>query len=130
MTPNLFLDFANRQLKYGRDEARRLYALENYTVAELVHLIKAEKLSDAVDLVSGGHVAVYVGGAEARKAKRDYAAAQAAGINLDGIEWLHQDTVQQVGSHSILINNCSHRNRRHTAPLTPDSDTQDTISGL
>jgi hypothetical protein len=101
LTPNRFLDFANRQLKHGSEEARRIYALENYTVAELVNLIKSETLDNIVDLVSGGHVAVYAANAEVKKAKTDYSAAKAAGMDLGGVEWVDRDVMQEVSSCSL-----------------------------
>ncbi|KAF9462560.1 FAD dependent oxidoreductase [Collybia nuda] len=96
LTPNLFLDFEKHQLQHGSDEARRIYALENYTVAELVNLIQTEKLNDAVDFVSGGHVAVYVGEVEVKKAKSDSSAARTAGMDLNEVEWLDKDIMHET----------------------------------
>ncbi|RDB30722.1 Gamma-glutamylputrescine oxidoreductase [Hypsizygus marmoreus] len=88
LTPSVFLDFVNRELAYGPDEARKTYALENYTASELINIIEAESLQRAVDFVASSHLSLLVTERELNFAKADFAAAQAAGLDLDHIEWV------------------------------------------
>lgn len=70
--------------------------MESYTSAELVKIIHSENLD--VDLVAGGHIALLATDKEVEAAQADYAAAKAAGINLEGVEWLPKEVVELVGT--------------------------------
>lgn len=57
-------------------------------------IIQTENLD--VDLVAGGHVAMFVTDKEMETAQVDYAAAKAAGIYLDDVEWLSKEVMELV----------------------------------
>ena len=57
-------------------------------------IIQNENLD--VDLVAGGHVAMFVTDNEATAAKDDYSAAKAAGVDLEGVDWLCKEQVVSV----------------------------------
>ncbi|KAG6809057.1 hypothetical protein H0H92_001768 [Tricholoma furcatifolium] len=94
LTPVHFNHFVEREQLYGREEAMKAYALEHYTTSELVRIIEAQGWQDAVDLVSSPHVALLVSEHEVDRAKLDFAAASAAGLELGDVEWLSSDEVQ------------------------------------
>lgn len=81
---------------YGTEEARRQHALENHTAESLINIIKDEKLEATVDFVASGHVTLFLVDKEFEDARADYAAAEAAGVDLSGIEWLDKDAMQAV----------------------------------
>jgi hypothetical protein len=66
-----------------------------------VKIIQTENLD--VDLVAGGHVAMFVTEKEVETAQADYAAAKAAGVNLDGVEWLSKEVVESVSVPGYFI---------------------------
>ena len=64
-------------------------------------IIQTENLD--VDLVAGGHVAMFVTEKEMETAQADYAAAMAAGIDLDDVEWLSKEAMELVGVLGISV---------------------------
>ena len=89
-------DFAARQFLYGADEALREVKLQQYTVNELLKLVRAEKQEAELDLVSGGRVGLFFTEEEYVAAKADYEAAEKAGVDLRFVEWLSKEEVQEV----------------------------------
>jgi hypothetical protein len=96
LTPKRFFKFRSRELAYGTDQAIRSVDLESHTCAELVKIIQTENLD--VDLVSGGHIAMLVTEKEVETARADYAAAKAAQVNLEDVEWLSKETMESVSA--------------------------------
>ncbi|KAG6856520.1 hypothetical protein H0H87_003608 [Tephrocybe sp. NHM501043] len=94
LTPVHFNHFTEKDQRYGREQAKKVYSLEHYTTSELVRIIKEHKWQDAVDLVSSAHVGLLMTKSEIENAKHDFAAARAAGIDLSNVEWLSADDVQ------------------------------------
>ena len=88
--------FASREIKYGREDALRQVYLEEYTINEVLRLIKDQRLEEAVDLVSGGFVYLFFTEEEENAARADIAAAEEAGLHIEGIEWLTKEQVQKV----------------------------------
>jgi glycine/D-amino acid oxidase-like deaminating enzyme len=105
LTPKRFFNFRKRELAYGTDQAVRSADVESYTCAELVKIIKTENLD--VDLVAGGHVAMLVTEKEVETAQADYAAAKAAGVNLDDVEWLSKEVVESVSASALRYHGIS-----------------------
>ncbi|GJE93842.1 FAD dependent oxidoreductase [Phanerochaete sordida] len=94
LTANLHESFAAREKLYGREEALRQVALEQHNVAELLKVVREANQEAELDLVSGGHVELFFSQKEYDDAKEDYAAAQAAGVDVRFIEWLSKEDVQ------------------------------------
>ena len=87
---------------YGKENAKKSYALEDYVMSSIVDIIHSHGWTDEVDLVHGGHITVFNEDEEERKALMDYEDAQQGGLNLDGIELLDRQTMLQVWSSSLV----------------------------
>ena len=89
---------------YGQDDAVRAISLEQYTASEIVKLVKTAGKEEEVDLVAGGHMTLLFTEAEVIEAKADYAAAQAAGIKVDQVEFLTKEDVLEASppEHAVL----------------------------
>jgi len=103
LTPAVFLDFCKLEAGYGEQQALRSFALENYTASEIVKILDTEKLGNAVDLISGSHVTMFVTEKEVKEAKADFAAAKAAGFNLDDVEWLSKEEMETVSCCHLVV---------------------------
>lgn len=96
LTPSVFLDFARRELLYGTEEAAKIYAIENYTTAALIDIIKTENLEAIVDFVASSHLALFVTEEEVRDAHHDYTTAKAAGLRMEDVEWRSKEEMTSV----------------------------------
>lgn len=96
LTASGYDSFLSREAKYGRDDALRQVFLEEYTVTEIVKLIKESNLVEAVDLVSGGLVWLFFSEEEELEAKAHITAATNAGIDVKDVEWLAKEQVAKV----------------------------------
>lgn len=128
MTPGTFLNFKTWSDTYGVDYAIRSLALENHTASELVRLLNEEKLGDAVDLVAGGHITMFMDESRLGVAKGDFEAAAQAGVNLSTVEWLSSREMESVRVGLIvcsgLINFDLCTEIWHPAPRRPISRAQ------
>lgn len=86
--------FAAREKLYGRDEALREVALQQYNVSELLRTVREANQEAELDVVSGGHVELFFSQKEFEDAKADFAAAQSAGVDVRFVEWLTREEVQ------------------------------------
>lgn len=75
--------------------------LESYICAESGDIIQTENLD--VDLVAGCHIEMLLTEQEVRIIQADYAAAKAAGVNLDGVEWLSKEVIESVSTSPCII---------------------------
>ncbi|KIP01827.1 hypothetical protein PHLGIDRAFT_131084 [Phlebiopsis gigantea 11061_1 CR5-6] len=92
-------DFVYREKLYGKEDAVRETALQQYTVAELVKVIREHGREVDVDLVSGGCMQLFFSEQELADARADFAAAQDAGIDVSQVEWMGKEEVlQQYGA--------------------------------
>jgi hypothetical protein len=96
LTPIPFSDYAIREKLYGKDDAKKSYELEGYVVSSVVNIIHSHGWSNAVDLVDGGHVMVFLEEEEARKALVDYKDAKRGGLELKDVTFLDQQTMLEV----------------------------------
>jgi len=92
----MFNGFKLREQLYGKEDAKKSYALEDYVVSSIVDIIHSHGWTDQVDLVHGGHITVSNEDEEERKALVDYEDAQRGGLNLDDIEFLDRQTMLRV----------------------------------
>ena len=115
MTPVGFFKFAGREEKYGIDEAIRSSAIEAYTVSSLVDIIERNGWSEEVDLVNGGNVSLLCMQDETKTFEKDFEGAKAAGLNLDGVQWLPEEEVNKVG---ITLSGLSPLHYTCAVPLT------------
>lgn len=81
---------------YNTSEVLKTYIIEDYTAKSIVKFIKDKTLEDAVDLVEGGHVALFRTEEEEVDARKDYEAAIAAGLVYGsrgdlGVRWMGND---------------------------------------
>jgi hypothetical protein len=109
LTRNAFSSFLKRQEQSNTSEAVKSYRLEQYTADALVQFITDRNLEDEIDLVEGGHIAVFRTEEEERAARRDYEAARLAGVSTAdlGIRWIENKELTEVSSwlHPILLQN-------------------------
>ncbi|RDX43860.1 FAD dependent oxidoreductase [Lentinus brumalis] len=96
LTPAFFQGVVGYSALYGTEEAVRAIALEQHTSSSIVKLIKKTGAEAAVDLVEGGHTTLLFTEPEVVVAKADYAAAKAAGINVDSVKFLSKDEVKET----------------------------------
>ncbi|KAH6902643.1 FAD dependent oxidoreductase-domain-containing protein [Coprinopsis sp. MPI-PUGE-AT-0042] len=97
LTPSVFLDFHNREVLYGAEEAIKSYKLENYTAESLVRFIQDDELEDELDLVHGRHVTLFVTPEEEALAKVDFEAAQKAGLGgLESVKFVDGETMEKT----------------------------------
>ncbi|KAF8911378.1 DAO-domain-containing protein [Mucidula mucida] len=87
LTTYVFQDFHNLANKYGVEQAKAGFALENYTSHAIVKIIEDEGLEDVVNLVHGGHTSIFMTEALEAKRRKDYEEALVAGMNLDAVKW-------------------------------------------
>ncbi|RPD57280.1 FAD dependent oxidoreductase [Lentinus tigrinus ALCF2SS1-7] len=96
LTPAFFQGVVGYSALYGTDEAVRAIALEQHTASEIVKLVKDTGAEAAVDLVEGGHTTLLFTEPEVVASKADYAAAQAAGINVSDVKFLTKEEVKET----------------------------------
>lgn len=96
LTPIAFIDFGDLQARYGQQEALKALELEKHTANDVLEFISSQNIADAVDLVAGGHVTMFATDGEYSRAKDDYEAAKAAGVDLEGVEWLSVEEMRSV----------------------------------
>ena len=88
----------SREKLYGKEDAVRETDLQQYTVAALTEVIREHGWETNVDLVSGGCIQLFFLEQELAEAKADFAAAQAAGIDVSQVEWMSKEEVQKVST--------------------------------
>ncbi|KAI0693386.1 FAD dependent oxidoreductase [Cerioporus squamosus] len=96
LTPAFFQGVVGYSALYGTEEAVRAIALEQHTASSIVKLIKDTGAEGAVDLVEGGHTTLLFTEPEIDVAKADYAAAKAAGINVEDVKFLSKEEVNKT----------------------------------
>lgn len=96
LTPAFFQGVVAYAALYGTEEAVRAIALEQHTASSIVKLIKDTGAEAAVDLVEGGHTTLLFTEPELVASKADYAAAKAAGINVEEVKFLSQEEVKEA----------------------------------
>lgn len=100
----MFSGFYSRQQKYGAEEAKKSYALENYVSSELVKIIKQEGWDEDLDLVEGGHVTMFMTEEEEKRARRDWQTARTAGLErVDEVRWLGREEMQGVSNNPLYL---------------------------
>lgn len=108
----------SRESLYGKAEAIRATALEQYTVAEVLKVIREHGRETDVDLVSGGLTELAFSEQELAEAKADFAAAQAAGVDVSRVKWLSKEEVQEVSTFSGPVRGWSDNFDSNTARRT------------
>lgn len=103
LTPGVFADFCRYQTAHGTEQAVRSFVLENRTASEMLKIIHNQHLEAAVDLVAGGHIAMFVTEQESKDAEADFAAAKLAGMNLDEVQWLSKEEMQSASECRTFI---------------------------
>ncbi len=77
----------------------REFAIQRYTVAQVLKIVHDLGQENHVDLVSNAHVDILFTEEELVSAKADYEAAQAAGVDLSYVDWLSREQMKTVSSH-------------------------------
>ena len=67
---------------------------QQYTVAEVLKVVREHGRETDVDLVSGGLTEIAFSEQELEEAKADYAAAQAAGIDVSRVQWMSKEEIR------------------------------------
>ncbi len=102
LTTYVFQDFHNLANKYGVEQAKAGFALENYTSHAIVKIIEDEGLEDVVNLVHGGHTSIFMTEALEAKRRKDYEEALVAGMNLDAVKWHSKEEMKAVRAKSTI----------------------------
>jgi hypothetical protein len=102
---NHFFDFATRKQAYGEEEAKKVHAIEKYTEAELLKIVREHNLGGIIDLSSGAHLMLFITEKEEMDAKADYIAAKGAGLDVSEVEWLSKETMQAVSPFTTCLHN-------------------------
>ncbi|KAK7045891.1 hypothetical protein VNI00_007322 [Paramarasmius palmivorus] len=95
LTPNPFLEFHTLQKTYNTAEAVKTFEFERRCVKTVLRFIEEASIAHDIDLVEGGHIALFVTEEEEKSARRDYTAAVDAGLVLDDVEWIEKDVMLQ-----------------------------------
>ncbi|EPQ56210.1 DAO-domain-containing protein [Gloeophyllum trabeum ATCC 11539] len=93
LTPRAFLEFTTYAELYGEEEAMKSLTVEHHTASGIVDIIESHNLTVDLDLVEGGHITLFFTEESEREARMDYAAADAAGADLNDVEWMTQEQV-------------------------------------
>ncbi|KIL60040.1 hypothetical protein M378DRAFT_84343 [Amanita muscaria Koide BX008] len=97
LTPSLFSGFRSRRALHGEADAVRSYLLEHHTASSILSFIGRHNLSQAVDLVHGGHLRLFFTQSEEESARADYQAAIKAGWNPDEhVRWLDANQMNET----------------------------------
>ncbi|KIK70169.1 hypothetical protein GYMLUDRAFT_213310 [Collybiopsis luxurians FD-317 M1] len=96
LTPAVFIDFCYFETQYGQQEALKEFKLEHHTTRGILEFLSAHNLENLVDLVPGRHITLFVTDEEFARAKEDYEAAKAAGVDLSNVEWLTTEEMQSA----------------------------------
>lgn len=95
LTANTFQEFTHAEAAYGRSEAVKGLALEEWTVQEMLKLIASKGISKQVDLVAGGHNELFTTPAAAAARKADHEAVLEAGVSND-IRWMNSTKMNET----------------------------------
>ncbi|EJC99722.1 DAO-domain-containing protein [Fomitiporia mediterranea MF3/22] len=95
LTPATFLDFARLAKEMGVEEAKKQFALEDHSADSLVEIIKANRLEDIVDLVSGGHIQLCFTDEELEGVRVDYERAKESGLDVSTVTFLTKEEVHE-----------------------------------
>ena len=81
----------------------RSLSIEHYTTGAILKLLQDYDKVNHVDFVSGGRVVLFFTDREYEEARVDYAAAQRAGMDMHGVEWLTREQTHSVRVKSIYL---------------------------
>jgi len=96
LTPAVYKHFHNLQETYGTEQAIRTLEIESHTTDALLKIIDAQNLTDAVDLAALGRIDISLTQQEQSDAKIDLQEAKEAGVNVDSVEILSEQTMNDV----------------------------------
>ncbi|RPD57281.1 FAD dependent oxidoreductase [Lentinus tigrinus ALCF2SS1-6] len=96
LTPVYFQFFTEYVAAHGTEDAVRAIALEQYVASSIVDLLHSTGQADAVDLVAGGRVYLLVSEDQEARAKADYEAAKAAGVDVSAVRFLGKEEVLET----------------------------------
>lgn len=102
MTAHAYRGFVWLNKLYGKEEALRGLAIERYTVSQILKILHETQLGPHVDLVEGGRTILLFTKEEYETTREDYVAAKAAGIDLDGVEWLSKEEAEQASHMAVM----------------------------
>ncbi|KAJ3762207.1 FAD dependent oxidoreductase [Lentinula raphanica] len=91
LTPNAFIDFCSLKSRFGQEEALKALDLESHTANGILEFISSQNIEQAVDLVAGGHITMFITEDEFLRAQEDYQAAREAGVDLSSVDWLNKE---------------------------------------
>lgn len=94
LTAQSFENFVRIKKERGADEAIRGVKLEQYTVSEVIRILKENNMTEYVDLVPGGRLYLLFTEEEYTVGHADYLAAAEAGIDVSDVRWLSKEQVQ------------------------------------
>ncbi|KAJ6558006.1 FAD dependent oxidoreductase [Mycena capillaripes] len=100
LTPASFLKFRQVEAQFGRTDARRYYAIEQYSASEMVRIAHAGGWAGAVDLVAGGHIDAILTEGRLTEVQADFDAAIAAGESVN-VTWVGREEMNATyGTYS------------------------------
>jgi hypothetical protein len=81
---------------WGIFDAIRAVRIEEHVVNTMASLVNNARLENEVDLVEGVRTILFFTSEEEARARDEYEAAKAAGINVSAVEWLSEGEVEKV----------------------------------
>ncbi|ESK91144.1 fad dependent oxidoreductase [Moniliophthora roreri MCA 2997] len=100
LTPNPFLEFHDLEKTYSASEAIKTFEFERRTVQTILRFVEESRIAQDIDLVTGGHITLFVTDVEEEIARRDFEAAIKAGLMLNDVEWIDKDDMlERYGTH-------------------------------
>ncbi|KAH8980511.1 FAD dependent oxidoreductase [Lactarius hatsudake] len=95
-----FMGFVNDAATWGIFDAIKSVRIEEHVVDAITSLVKNARLENEVDLVEGVRTNLFFTSEEEAKARDEYEAAKAAGVDVSVVEWLSQSDVKETyGAH-------------------------------
>ena len=87
---------------HGTEDAVRAVALEQHVTSSIVHLLRSTGKADPVDLVAGGRLYLLVSENQEARAKADYDAAKAAGVDVSAARFLDKEEMLRVSNKQVF----------------------------
>ena len=96
LSPHNFMGFVKDTDTWGIFDAIRAVRIEEHVIDAITSLVISAGLEDEVGLVEGVRTDLFFTAEEKAKARGEYEAAKAAGVDVSAVEWLSERKVEAV----------------------------------
>ena len=98
-----FMGFVKDTATWGIFDAIKSVLIEEHVVDAITSLVKNAGLENEVDLVEGVRTNLFFTAEEKAKARGEYEAARAAGVDVSAVEWLSRRKVEAVRPITAIL---------------------------